>query len=288
MRLAHSKLMGTIMQYQAEFLDYKPIFNETELECLSKYSSAYPLENFLQDHRTFEERSIDYAYVSSKIEGNQYSRRGATMLLKYGFTEGGKTLSDAQMLLNLRDTFINVALSPDMSIEEVLSEHYLRTIHSEVSGHLLKDSQRGAVRKQGVAIEGSDYIHLDNEFLLQDQLTVLLNTAKKISNPFEQAIYTHCNLAYLQYFADCNKRTARLMQTAVLVATKITPIFFRAESVYGYLNAVVNYYETGKYESYKDLFLNEYQYTIKHLLGQTPEQIEAQKLAVKSIRSRGR
>lgn len=113
------------MQYQATFLDSKPIFNSSELEKLTSLAQAYPISEFLADHRTFEERSIDYAYVSSKIEGNKYSRKGATMLLKYGFTEGGKTMGDAQMLVNLRDAFVDVALSTDEPIDKVLTEHYL-------------------------------------------------------------------------------------------------------------------------------------------------------------------
>ncbi|RLA06796.1 MAG: hypothetical protein DRQ51_08180 [Gammaproteobacteria bacterium] len=36
-------------------------------------------------------------------------------------------------------------------------------------------------------------------------------TLKLIKNPFNQAIYLHNNLAYLQYFSDSNKRLARVM-----------------------------------------------------------------------------
>lgn len=273
------------MQYQATFLDSKPIFNSSELEKLASLAQAYPISEFLADHRTFEERSIDYAYVSSKIEGNKYSRKGATMLLKYGFTEGGKTMGDAQMLVNLRDAFVDVALSTDEPIDKVLTEHYLCMIHSEVSGNLLENQNRGTVRRKAVAIEGSDYIPLDNEYALKDQLSILLKTALTIENPFEQAVYVHCNLAYLQFFHDGNKRTARLMQTAILVANKITPVFFSEDAVYPYLNAIVTYYETGDYSLYKNLFLEEYENTIKHLLGQSPQQLRAQQLANESIQS---
>lgn len=273
------------MQYQATFLDSKPIFNSSELEKLTSLAQAYPISEFLADHRTFEERSIDYAYVSSKIEGNKYSRKGATMLLKYGFTEGGKTMGDAQMLVNLRDAFVDVALSTDEPIDKVLTEHYLCMIHSEVSGNLLGNQDRGTVRRKAVAIEGSEYIPLDNEYALKDQLSILLKVALTIENPFEQAVYVHCNLAYLQFFHDGNKRTARLMQTAILVANKITPVFFSEDAVYPYLNAIVTYNETGDYSLYKNLFLEEYENTIKHLLGQSPQQLRAQQLANESIQS---
>ena len=97
----------------------------------------------ITDHQTFEERSIDYAFVSSKIEGNQYSKKGASLLLKYGFTEYGKTMQDAMMLVNLRDTFVDITLAADETLENVLSKRYLCTVHSEVSDKLLASADRG-------------------------------------------------------------------------------------------------------------------------------------------------
>jgi len=42
---------------------------------------------------------------------------------------------------------------------------------------------------------------------LDDELNYLFKVSESISNPFNQALYIHNNLAYLQYFTDCNKRT---------------------------------------------------------------------------------
>ncbi len=116
---------------------------------------------------------------------------------------------------------------------------------------------------------------LDNPYLLEEQLQRLLDVALTINDLFEQAVFAHCNLAYLQYFKDCNKRTARLVQTAIMAAHKVTPIFLREGAVQGYLISLLNYYETGDFKQYKELFLTEYEHTIKQLQGVAPEQLEA-------------
>lgn len=274
------------MEFSPEYLDYHPIFSDEEIRYMSALSNEYSYDQFISDHQTFEERSIDYAFVSSKIEGNQYSKKGASLLLKYGFTEYGKTMQDAMMLVNLRDTFVDVTLAADETIENVLSKRYVYTVHSEVSDKLLQACDRGQVRHRHVTISGSDYIPLDSPYLLDEQLTRLLAVALSIENPFEQAVYVHCNLAYLQYFKDCNKRVARLMQTAVMAANKRIPIFLQESAIQDYLIAVLAYYETGNYQDYKKLFVQEYEHTIKQLLGSAPEQIEAQERALEKIRSR--
>lgn len=102
----------------------------------------------------------------------------------------------------------------------------------------------------------------------------MLDSAHQIEDPFDQAVYVHLNLAYLQFFGDGNKRTARLIQTAVMIHHGITPIFFTDEMIMDYLDAVVAYYEEGNIEPYRDLFVRAYQYTIDTFLGRTPEQIK--------------
>lgn len=276
------------MTFSPEYLDYRPIFTLQECRYLASLSKEYGFVELISDRQTFEERSINYAFVSGKIEGNRYSRKGASLLLKYGFTEAGQTLQDAMMLINLRDTFVDVTLATDVTIENVLSKRYVCTIHSEVSDKLLEPSDRGQVRHRHVTISGSNYIPLDDPYLLDEELARLLAEALSIKNPFEQAVYIHCNLAYLQYFKDCNKRVARLMQTAVMAANKVTPVFLQEKSVQDYLKSMLTYYETGDYQEYKELFVREYEHTIKQLQGKAPEQIEAQERALEKIRARGR
>ena len=68
----------------------------------------------------------------------------------------------------------------------------------------------------------------------------------------------HNNLAYLQYFTDCNKRTARLMLNVVLKDTLNMIYIPDEESVKEYLKSIVAYYETGNYTLFKKYFIHSY------------------------------
>ena len=101
------------------------------------------------------------------------------------------------LLVNLRDSFLNVILSAEHDINTVLTKQYVCSIHSEVSDKLLDIRDRGQVRQKRVTIAGLDHIPLDSSFLLEAELIRLLTAASAIKEPFDQTVYIHCNIAYL-------------------------------------------------------------------------------------------
>jgi len=74
-------------------------------------------------------------------------------------------------------------------------------------------------------------------------------TKKEIENPYDKALYLHNNLAYLQYFIDVNKRTARLMMNVSLKAEGKMILIPRDK-----------YYEEGSYNLSKEFMLKSYQF----------------------------
>ena len=275
------------MHYQPDFLTYKPIFKSSEKELLLGLSKQYSLQNLIDNPRQFQDSSIEYSFVSSKIEGNAYTLKDTVNLIKFGYTAGSKTFNDALMIKNINQAFDEIC-NRKHAVYPVLSKPFLCGLHETVSHDLLPKERCGVVRKENVSITGSHYIPLSGEALLDAELEVLLKVANTIDDVFERAVYTHLNLAYLQYFLDGNKRTARLMQTAILADQGIMPLLLRVEDIIPYQTSVLEYYETGNYSSYAQLFVNGYQYTIALLQGQTQEQIQAQKLAEQAILARGR
>lgn len=280
-------LKSNRMHYQPDFLTYKPIFKSSEKELLLGLSKQYSLQNLIDNPRQFQDSSIEYSFVSSKIEGNAYTLKDTVNLIKFGYTAGSKTFNDALMIKNINQAFDEIC-NRKHAIYPVLSKPFLCGLHETVSHDLLPKERCGVVRKENVSITGSHYIPLSGEALLDAELEVLLKVANTIDDVFERAVYTHLNLAYLQYFLDGNKRTARLMQTAILADQGIMPLLLRVEDIIPYQTSVLEYYETGNYSSYAQLFVNGYQYTIALLQGQTQEQIQAQKLAEQAILARGR
>jgi len=244
------------MQYNASFVSFRPILSEQERLFLFELSQHYSLERFKQDTRNYEEMTVDFVYTSAKIEGNTYDRIDTDNLLRLGVTAGGKRYSDAVMLLNLRDGF-SVVMGTQANT--LLDMDYLCHLHKTLMKDLLPVHEQGIARTSAVQIGASSYTPLADGQRLRTEMLFILAEAEKYNNPFEQAIYLHCNLAYLQYFRDGNKRTARMMQTACLVRGGFFPLFFKDRLIDKYQRATVHYYESGDYAPYVAFFKENYE-----------------------------
>lgn len=200
------------LRYQRDFLNIRPIFTAGEQEYLTELSDRLPLSVLTDSVRNIEEIGIDFVYSSAKLEGNTYNQYDTQALLKLGQTAGGKLYSDAVMLINLRESYRH--LLPGLDSPKPFDWlDFLKTTHSLISENLLEKGSGGVVRRDSVTISGTDYTPLSNPQSLDTELKWLLQEAPKIENPFDRAVYLHNNLAYLRYFKDCNKRTARNCMT---------------------------------------------------------------------------
>ena len=253
------------MKYNPELVAYCPILSEADKEQLFELSQYYSLDTFKKDHRNYEEMVVDFVYTSAKIEGNTYSRLDTDNLLRLGYTAGGKLYSDAIMLMNLRQAFF-MCMGTDKQTH--LDTDFVGDLHKTLMKDLLPSFEQGIVRTGSVVIGGTQYSPLAEPERLKTEQKFILQTAEKYQNPFEQAIYLHCNTAYLQYFRDGNKRTARLLQTAALVKHGVLPLFFSDTLITQYMQATIDYYETGNYENYVDFFKENYHFAIQRLTGQ--------------------
>lgn len=242
------------MSYNPDFLEYKPIFDATELEFLDGINIRFSLDNFLKNKNLVEKFGFDFVYTSAKIEGNTYSKADALTLLDYGKTSGGKSYTDAKMLINLNKAFKYI-LTDDCNI----SKHKIRTIHQILAADLVDDEDLGAVRKKGVLIKGSDYVPLGDYITLESELDRALRIFASIQNPFDKALYLHNNLAYLQYFADVNKRTARTMLNLSLKCEGKMLLIPQEEYISIYIDGVLEYYECGGYKKSKEFFMRCYE-----------------------------
>jgi len=252
------------MRYNPDFVAFRPILTREEKDGLRSVADAMPLARFRADTRNYEETEIDFVFTSAKIEGNTYDRMDTDNLLRLGLTAGNKRYSDAVMLVNLRDAYRKVmAIEPDTKLDQ----DYLCDLHKILMENLLPPHEQGIVRTSAVRIGATHYTPLVSAGELKTELQFILPEAEKYSDPFERAIYLHCNLAYLQYFRDGNKRTARLMQTAALVRAAVLPLFFSDTLIDPYLRGTVQYYETGDYAPYVAFFKQNYVLGVEQLLG---------------------
>ena len=253
------------MQYNPDFLAVRTIVPTSVLSRIADIETRYPLEKFLTDTRNFEEATVDFVYTSAKIEGNTYDRLDTDNLLRLGITAGGKKHSDAIMLVNLRAAFdwvMNRAFdSAPLTLDTVCE------LHKMLMRDLLPLYEQGIVRQTGVLIGATTYRPLADAGRLRTEMGVLLDTTPMFADPVERAIYLHCNAAYLQYFRDGNKRTARMLQTLALVQAGRLPLFFVDTLIDRYQRATVTYYETGDFESYVTFYTENFALAIERFVG---------------------
>ncbi len=250
-----------MITYNPNYLDNTDIFTEDELVFLEELNKKVSLEKFLSNKSYVDKFGLDFIYTSALIEGNTYDKLDTHALIEYGRTAGGKRYSDAKMILNLRDAY-ELFISNDLAP----SKQTLKDLHYILSNEMVPENRRATPRDGEVTIMGCDYIPLATKEKLDDELNYLFRVLQNIENPFNKALYIHNNLAYLQYFADCNKRTARVMLNVVLKDSNKMIYIPNEERIKEYLRAIVTYYETGNHQLFKKYFIDNYQKVINMIV----------------------
>lgn len=233
---------------------------------------------------SWEDRAIESAFLTSRLEGSTYSRKSAALLLKYSITDE-KPLSDALMLCDIGATFRYVISTAQE--RNVLTKDFLCELHAKATGNYqLPEKQQGTVRKKHHAI-GSNSRSREE---LETELEHCLEAARRMDDPFEKAAGIHCGLLRLRYFTDGNRRTARLMETAVLVNHGITPLFPEESGFSSYPGAALSCCERGNVRKYAEFLLRASQQTIDSLLNRGEDFESARREdgeRIRKYRSRG-
>ncbi len=102
-------------------------------------------------------------------------------------------------------------------------------------------------------------IFTKDAFVLDQEMDRLFEIYHTIENHYDKALYLHNNLAYLQYFIDVNKRTARLMMNISLKADGKMILIPKDEYIPTYVGSILEYYEKGSYMLSKEFVLKSYQ-----------------------------
>ena len=216
---------------------------------LSKLSDLY--SNELKD------LAVVWCYYSGKIEGNTYTYVETEALLKDGITSE-KKYEDAKMLKNLYNTFISELeyINKGKNLEHI-DERTLFRVHQSISTGLVSNEESGSLRTRAVRITGTVYIPPKDLQEIKSRLSEILFNQEYYANPLERAIFLHCNIARLQPFIDGNKRTARMIESIVLMNANIIHVYSSKDSdILSYRKGLIAFYETEDYKLYADYFLN--------------------------------
>lgn len=207
---------------------------------------------------------IDLSWASSHLEGNTYSRLDTRELIDHGKAAQGKAAIETQMILNHKSAI-------ELLVENVesskLNRYTLMNLHSSLAENLLPNpADEGRVRQHAVEIGMSVYRPLSTPQQIDEALTLLLDKADQILDPFEQSFFMMVHLPYLQPFADINKRTSRLAANLPLFRANLCPLTFLDVPVKAYSSATLGVYEMGRVELLRDLYVWAYERSTQEYL----------------------
>ncbi len=237
------------------------LFTREELNYLAELQRTFAANiaqlNPIQIDKEFERLAIDLSWKSSQIEGNTYSLLETERLLREKQTAAGKTQQEAIMLLNHKAAIDFIIAQPDYVMPLTVSK--IEDIHSL----LIKDLPiEKNIRQRRVGISGTNYRPLDNAFQINEALTKSCETINAKTNVFEQALLGLALLSYIQPFVDGNKRTARIVSNAILLAQHHCPISFRTVDSLEYKKAMLLFYEQNNISELKKIFIDQYAFAV--------------------------
>ena len=194
---------------------------------------------------------IDLSWSSSRLEGNSKSLLDTQTLFELG-EQAIPLDEDTLMLLNHKNA---IEFLVDAVPTEGITVPVIVDLQARLMRDLLKDARDiGSIRRRVVNIEGSVYSPSNLPALLQSSLDTIVDKARHIRNPVEAAFFLWVNLAYLQPFADGNKRTSRLSANMPLLLYNCAPLSFLDVERSDYATAMLGVYEQRNVAAAVELF----------------------------------
>ena len=235
------------------------IFTEIEKKKLEDLQSEF-IKNFSNYksqtliNKEFERIMIEFSWKSSAIEGNTYTLLATEALIKNNIAAEGKTKEETQMILNHKDAF-NEAIQNKERFRK-LDFHDIEYIHSVLTKKLGITKN---IRNAAVGITGTKYKPLDNSRQIKDAAQEMVGLINKKESFFEKAFLALALIAYVQIFEDGNKRTARTVSNAILLAHNSIPLSYRIVDIEEYKKAMILFYERNNLSYFKKIFIAQFQ-----------------------------
>lgn len=251
----------TVIFFNHTLFESSPrLFTQEEEVSLKKTNKLYASwkENTMKEYQdlALERCAIEFSWKSSRIEGNTYTLLETENLIKNKEEITGKDHSDAVMILNQKDVFDKMYKKntfTDISIPTLIDIHKL----------LVKDLKiPHGIRTRNVGITGTQYSPLMIQSQLREALESLFKLLKQIENPFEQAVVALASIAYIQPFADGNKRTSRHFANLILYTNNLPPVAWRTVNEIEYKKAMIAFYELGNIGPIKEMWIRHYNETV--------------------------
>lgn len=185
-----------------------------------------------------ERLTIDLSWKSSRLEGNTYSLFDTEILIKERIEAKGHQKEEAIMILNHKNA-IDYIFEQKKEFKKSDLFH-VKKIHELLTRGL---NVRSGARNIPVRIVGTRYVPLSGKAKIAKNLDLTITKINTLKDPFSKSLAIALMISYIQPFEDGNKRTARIIANAVLLANDVCPISYRSVDEADYKKAAVLFYE---------------------------------------------
>lgn len=251
------------VNYNRELLDeYQP--NATRylseqvcqrLSSLGKTDGERPAGTYAK--QIFNRLLVDLSWNSSRLEGNTYSLLETERLVELSEIAEGKDLKEAQMILNHKAA---IEFLIDSADDIGINRFTILNLHALLSNNLLGNPEMcGRLRRIPVRIADTVYYPTAIPHLIEECFQSILDKAREIDNPFEQAFFLMVHLPYLQPFEDVNKRVSRLAANIPMIHHNLCPLSFVDVPQQIYINGLIGIYELNSIDLLRDVFIWAYE-----------------------------
>lgn len=240
------------------------IFSQDKLKELDELNDDYRRRiNRLSEEqlkKEFERLTIELSWKSSRIEGNTYSLIDTEILLKENKEAEGHTREEAQMIINHKKALDHI-LNKKEDFKQ-LNTRKIEDLHKLIVDKMGVETN---FRKRLVGITGTRFKPLDNQYQIKEAMEEMANIANNEKlHPLLRSMACILLTSYIQPFEDGNKRTARLLGNAVLLAHDYCPLSYRSINESDYKKATLLFYEQNSLLFFKELFIEQFKFSINN------------------------
>lgn len=209
--------------------------------------------------REIERFTVEFSWKSSRIEGNTYSLLETDILIRQLKEAEGHPREEAVMILNHKaaiDYILkNRADFKHLTLDKIIKLHELLTGGLGISANF---------RTHPVAITGTNYRPLTKNDSIIKALKQTIDLINRVKDPVFKAFLASFMIAYIQPFADGNKRTGRTLTNAILVAYDLFPLSLRDVKEIDYLESMLLFYEQNNLYHLKQMFIDQLDFSAKN------------------------